>query len=201
MNKKLTNTIRTTSLAALVAITTLLGSAGEAQAHCDGLDGPVVTDARAALTAGRVDPVLKWIPAEQQVEVRTAFAQTLTVRALGEDARALADTYFFETLVRLHRAGEGAPYTGLKPAGSAVEPGVDAADRALAGASVDRLSSAIAGRVQEAIRHRFVQAARLRTHAERSPEDGRRYVAAYVDYIHYVRAVHLAVTGGEAHAH
>ncbi|MBK8013916.1 MAG: hypothetical protein IPK13_21520 [Deltaproteobacteria bacterium] len=193
--------MRTMVLATLAAVVMLLGSPGEAQAHCDGLDGPVVTDARAALVAGRVDRVLKWISAESEAEVRTAFDQTVRVRALGEPARALADTYFFETLVRLHRAGEGAPYTGLKPAGSAVEPGVDAADQALQRGSVDPLADAVAGRVQAAIRQRFARVAQLRRHAERSPADGRRYVAAYVDYIHYIRALHLAVSGGEAHSH
>jgi hypothetical protein len=198
---KFTSTMRAMVLATLAAVVTLLGSPGEAQAHCDGLDGPVVTDARAALVAGRVDRVLKWISAESETEVRTAFDQTVRVRALGEPARALADAYFFETLVRLHRAGEGAPYTGLKPAGSAAEPGIDAADRALQRGSVEPLADAVAGRVKAAIRQRFARVAQLRRHAERSPEDGRRYVAAYVEYIHYIRALHLAVSDGEAHSH
>jgi hypothetical protein len=41
----------------------------------------------------------------------------LCVRTLDLEAKALADRYFFETLVRLYRAGEGAAYKGLKPAG------------------------------------------------------------------------------------
>ena len=60
---------------------------------------------------------------------------------------------------------------------------------------------AVSAAVQHGIRQRFEHAIGLRRTAERSPEDGRRYVAAHVDYIHYVRRVHLAATGNEPHAH
>jgi hypothetical protein len=85
-------------------------------AHCDTLSGPVVLTAKAALEKGDVTPVLKWVKKEDEKEIREAFARTLAVRKQSTDARELADTYFFETLVRIHRAGEGAPYTGLKAA-------------------------------------------------------------------------------------
>ena len=89
-----------------------------ALAHCDTLDGPVVKDARAALDAKDLTPVLKWVEYEKEGEIREAFQHALAVRALGPEARALADRFFFETLVRVHREGEGAPYTGLKPEGT-----------------------------------------------------------------------------------
>jgi len=84
-----------------------------ASAHCDTLDGPVVTEGKTALEKGDVTPVLKWVKKEYESEIRTAFEKTLVVRSKGLEASELADMYFFETLVRLHRAGEGAPYTGL----------------------------------------------------------------------------------------
>src|SRR5512145_18046 len=93
-------------------------------AHCDTLDGPVVKDARAALDSKDVTAVLKWVRQDKEAEIREAFQHALGVRALGSEARALADRFFFETLVRVHREGEGAPYTGLKPAGTAVDPGI-----------------------------------------------------------------------------
>ena len=92
------------------------GHAPRGWAHCDSLDGPVVMDARTALEKGDVTPVLKWVKKEHELEIRNVFEQTMTVRAKGEDAKALADMYFFETIVRIHRAGEGEAYTGLKPA-------------------------------------------------------------------------------------
>src|SRR5512145_342421 len=97
------------------------------RAHCDGLDGPVVSAARRALDAGDGRLVLGWVPARDEAELRRVFEQTRRVRAIAE-AREVADTHFFETLVRLHRAAEGAPYSGLAPAGRDLGPAIPAAD-------------------------------------------------------------------------
>lgn len=90
--------------------------------HCDSLDGPVVNAARRALDVGEVDIVLPFVPEEAEAEVRAVFDAVVPVRALGREARDVADRLFFETVVRLHRAGEGAPYDGLRPAGLSVGP-------------------------------------------------------------------------------
>jgi hypothetical protein len=110
-------TLRETLLA-VALLAAMLASPSRAIAHCDTLDGPVVSDARAALEARDVTPVLKWVEAGKEPEVREAFRHALAVRVLGPEARTLADRFFFETLVRVHREGEGEPYTGLKPAGA-----------------------------------------------------------------------------------
>ncbi len=168
------------------------------RAHCDTLDGPVVAEARAALAKGEVSPVLKWVKADDEKEIREAFAKTLAVRKLNPEAQSLADTYFFETLVRIHRAGEGAPYTGLKPAGD-VAPVVAKADQALEQGAVDRLAKAIAAHTEEGIRKRFNQALETRKHARDSVQAGRKYVEAYVTYVHYVEGVAQAVHGTAHH--
>ena len=74
-------------------------------AHCDTLDGPVVKEAQLALEKGDVTGLLKWVRKEHEQEIRDAFARSLAVRVKGKEARELADRYFFETLVRVHRAG------------------------------------------------------------------------------------------------
>ena len=118
------------SMAALVVIASLMPGL-PAFAHCDGLDGPVVEAARKALGEGSVNAALIWVQKTDEAEITRAFQRTLAVRKVGAEARELADHYFFETLVRMHRAGEGAPYTGLKPArrdlGPAIPNGNDAA--------------------------------------------------------------------------
>ncbi len=171
-----------------------------ALAHCDTLDGPVVADARIALTKEDVTPVLKWLQAEDEQEVRDVFAKTLAVRKLNPQAQELADTYFFETLVRVHRAGEGAPYTGLKAAGS-VEPVIAKADKALEQGSVDELAKGITAHTDEGIRERFKHALETSKHAQDSVKAGREYVEAYVTYVHYVegiaQAVHTSAHHGE----
>ena len=111
------NTKRSILLAVMAALIGLLALIvpQPAFAHCDTLDGPVVLDAKAALEKGDVTPVLKWVKKDNEKEIRKVFSHTLAVRKLNPEARELADHYFFETLVRVHRAGEGAPFTGLKP--------------------------------------------------------------------------------------
>src|SRR6185436_13630003 len=102
-----------------------------ALAHCDGLDGPVVKAAQRALDTRNPAPVLIWVQDKDEREIRTAFEQTLAVRELSPQAKELADRFFFETVVRVHRAGEGAPFTGLQPAGRDLGPAIPAADKAL----------------------------------------------------------------------
>jgi hypothetical protein len=121
-----------------------------ARAHCDGLDGPVVADARAALELNDVGRVLMWVPESDEAEIRRAFDETVNVRKLGEPARELADRYFFETVVRVHRMAEGAPYTGLKPAGRDLGAAIPAADRALEMGDPEPLLRLLTGAVEEA---------------------------------------------------
>ncbi len=173
-----------------------------AQAHCDTMDGPVVADARAALAAGDVARTLKWVHADAEPEVRAAFDRARAVRAAGGTARDLADTWFFETLVRLHRAGEGAPFSGLKPAGTPVPHAVTAADRALAGGlPIAELSRHLAASVTEGVEQRYARVVALERRKNTSAEAGRAYVAAYVDYVHYVEAIAKTAAGAAEHGH
>ena len=85
--------------------------------HCDTRDGPVVKAAVKALETGNLNYVLIWIPEESENEIRGIFERTLRARKAGAEAQEVADDWFFENAIRLHRAGEGAAYTGMKPAG------------------------------------------------------------------------------------
>lgn len=168
--------------------------------HCDTLEGPVVMDAKAALAKGDITPILKWIPAKEEREIREAFKKTLAVRAKGPEAQALADMYFFETLVRVHRASEGAPYTGIK-AGGAEEETIVAADKALATGKVDELVKMVVEKVEHGIRHRFEETLEKKKHAEHNVELGRAYVASYVEFIHYGERIYQDAANPPAHAH
>jgi len=123
---------------------------------------------------------------------------TMAVRAKGPEAKELADRYFFETLVRIHRAGEGAPYTGLK-AGDVVDPAVALADKALVSGSVDSLVEVLTKAMADGIRERFAHARETGRHANDSVISGRQYVAAYVLFTHYVEGLHGLLTDGAGH--
>jgi hypothetical protein len=188
--------VKTTAVAALMftAVPSLV------LAHCDTLNGPVVKDAQTALAQGDVTPVLRWVRAEKEPEIREAFQYTLAVRALGPEAQRLADRFFFETLVRIHREGEGAPYTGLKPAGIEIDPAIAAADKALETGSLDALATLVTMEAEHGLRERFARAAASKKRAGESVERGREYVAAYVDFMHYAERLHNDATTGAAHA-
>src|SRR5690606_2347636 len=98
---------------ALVAALWLGGLAPPANAHCDGVDGPVATAAQRAVETGNVNLALPYAPASAEAEIITRFEEARRVRNRGRDARILADRAFVETVVRLHRIGEGASYNGL----------------------------------------------------------------------------------------
>lgn len=172
--------------------------ADKVHAHCDTLNGPVVADARKALALGDVTPLLKWVAADDEQMIRTAFQKTLEVRKLGTQARDLADMYFFETLVRIHRAGEGAPYTGLKP-GAAVDPAVALADKALESGSVDKLVNILTDATAKGIRERFQQTLKVKKHADESVDAGREFVESYVVFTHYVEGLHSKIKSASEH--
>jgi hypothetical protein len=166
-----------------------------ALAHCDSLDGPVVNAARAALADGDVDHVLIWVLPEQQQDIQDAFARTLRVRALGDEAAELADYWFFETVVRLHRESEGAPYTGLKPPGWQPPALVAAADRVLLDGEIDDLGERVSSHVRAALHERYDRVRALESFEPSDVPAGRRYVAAYVDYVHFLEGIHHVIHG------
>jgi len=188
-------------LIALVIFEMLILYSINANAHCDTLDGPVVESARHALATGDITPVLKWVTIKDEQLIRTAFQNALAVRKLGGQAQKLADMYFFETLVRIHRAGEGAPYTGLKP-GAEVDPAIALADKALESGSVDHLVAVLTDATARGIRERFRRAVETRKHAGESVAAGREFVEAYVVFTHYVEGLHASSKGGtQQHEH
>lgn len=168
--------------------------------HCDTLDGPVVTAAKKALSTGNVNLVLIWVQPKDESEIKRAFQEALEVRKLGANAKALADRSFFETLVRVHRAGEGAPYTGLAPAGTPVEPAVAAADKALSTGSVEPLVKVLTHEVEEGLRKHFKEAMEARAYAPNDLKAGRKFVETYVEYVHYAEGVGAAAAS-TAHGH
>jgi hypothetical protein len=161
-------------------------------AHCDGLDGPVVAAARESLESGDVNGVLIWVKKQDESAIRDAFEQTLAVRKLSPQAKEMADRYFFETLVRIHRAGEGAPFDGLKPAGRDLGPAIPAADKAVRSGSIDTVSSLLSDSVKSGLEEKFRALQTKKQFDKSNVEAGREYVAAYVEFIHYVERLYEA---------
>jgi hypothetical protein len=173
---------------------------GNVLAHCDSLDGPVVKAAQRALETRNLSQVLMWVQADDEPEIRAAFEQTLIVRALSRQGRELADRYFFETVVRVHRAGEGAPYTGLKPAGRDLGPAIPAADKALDEGSLSPVITLLTKGVEDGLRRQFDEVITAKHFKPGDVLAGREYVRTYVEFIHYVERLYEAIVT-PAHGH
>lgn len=183
----------------LFVIMMLFSISSKVFAHCDTLEGPVIKEAKVALENKDVTPVLKWIPKEQEAEVKAAFDKALKERAKGVEAKEKSDMEFFEILVRIHRESEGAPFTGIKPAGTPPEPVVVAADEAIEVGTVDSLVEEISSNIAKGIRERFNRVIETKKHMNESVEAGRAYVAAYVEFVHYVEGLHKSVSEVTVH--
>ena len=183
-------TAKASALAALSAA--LLLASTPASAHCDGVDGPVIKAAQQALDTGNVNRVLIWVQPSDQAQIKDAFRQTLDVRQLSPSAKKLADYAFFETLVRVHRGGEGAPYTGIKPAGRDLGPAVVAGDRALETGAVKPLAEMLTQSVHKSVGGQFKDVIAKKNFKVDDVAAGQAYVKAYVGYIHSVERIYKA---------
>jgi hypothetical protein len=198
--------IKIKMLAASVLAAGLLFGSQSAQAHCDSIDGPVAKAALAALDIGNVNLALPYAPATAESEIRAAFAQSLKVRVLGPEAKTLADRAFIETTVRLHRAGEGAAYTGLKPAGIDYGPAIPAAERAIETGNLAQVKALLDKEVEHGLHARLahVQKTQKGIKEPKTIKDvptARERVSAELGFVTYVEGLRQAVQGAPGHEH
>ena len=100
----------------------------------------------------------------------------------------------------MHRAAEGAPYTGLKPAGRDLGPAIPAADRALEGKSPEAVERLLIDALRHGLRERFESVTNRANFKSNDVEAGRAYVKDYVEFIHFVERSYQASTTS-AHGH
>ncbi len=180
----------------LFVLTVFTGTS--AFAHCDSYDGPVIRDAVKALETNNVNLVLKWITTEQEKEIIPLFNKTSQLKIGDKAVYAIVEKYFFETLVRLHRETEGAPYTGLKPAGTTKQI-IQMTDEAIKVGQVDGFLVKLNAHMNKVIREKYQKVSELDQVKDNSKEQGRAFVEAYVDYTHTIEAMHDILEHGGGH--
>ncbi len=197
-NGGIINSIRVTAAFFLLLMLTVLAGI-PASAHCDSYDGPVIKDAVKALETNNVNLVLKWVITEQEKEIIPLFNKTYALKTGDKEIYAIVEKHFFETLVRLHRETEGAPYTGLKPAGTTKQI-IQMTDKALYEGNVDDFLAKLNSHIDNVVREKYQKVALLNKVKDSSTEQGREFVEAYVDYTHTVEAMHDIIehVGGQA---
>ena len=175
--------------------------------HCDSMDGPVVQAARHALAERDPRFILPYVKADGETELLGAFERTIAAHDGNDAANDLADLYFYETAVRVHRAGEGAPYTGLKPAGLGFGPVVPVAERAIETGSPDELVELLISKVRREVLERYRRAMALKPHAEEDVAAAREYVEAMLGLEVWSHKLYACASAGpheehgEAHEH
>lgn len=169
-------------------------------AHCDSYDGPVIRDAVKALESNSVDLVFKWIDREQEKEIVDLFNKTYSLKKGDKEIYSIVEKHFFETLVRLHRETEGAPYTGLKPSGTTKKI-VVLSDKAIEESDIDNLLAQLNNHIGSVIREKYRKVETLNKVKNNSAEEGRAYVKAYVDYTHSLEMLHDILENGGGHNH
>ncbi|PKP38366.1 MAG: hypothetical protein CVT98_05145 [Bacteroidetes bacterium HGW-Bacteroidetes-15] len=191
----------TRSLAAFL-LTLALFASSPSFAHCDSYDGPVVVDAIKALETNNVNLVLKWISQDQEADIISLFNKTYNLRKGDKEIYTIVEKYFLESLVRLHRETEGAPYTGLKPAGTTKKI-VQMSDSAIESGSADDLVGKLNKHIEKVLSEKYQKVLELNKVKNTSTDKGREFVEAYVDYTHTIEAIHDVIdhSGGGHSAH
>jgi hypothetical protein len=158
-------------------------------AHCDTMEGPVVKASQKALQTGNINYVLIWVQPKDEHEIKNLYEKVLRVRKLNDEAKELADMYFFETVVRVHRMGEGEPYTGIKPAGYQPDEGIEAADVAIEKNSLTEILAQVPEESSNTVKELFTDLQSKMNYDINDLTAGRKYVEAYVHFIHYVESL------------
>ncbi len=167
--------------------------------HCDTLDGPVVKAIKVALEKSNINYILPWVPKNAEHEVREVFNKTLQARKQGRDAMEVADYWLYETVVRLHREGEGAPYTGLKPAGLDWGPVVPRAEKALESGNPKEVIDFVTHAGHEELEARFNRAMAKKNYDIDDVEAAREYVQAELGFVLFSHGLYAAITGKGEH--
>ncbi len=191
------NAIKITTLLTALFIT-VLSLPQAAQAHCDTVNGPVAVAAREALATEDVDKVLVWVTKDQEAELEATYRQAMKVYEQGGKSKELAERYFMENAVRLHRLAEGMPYTGLKPAQPHPEA-IQTAEKALRLGKLKPATDLLITDMKEKALHLFEEAIEARKHKDESVSAGRKWVNAYVKYVIYLEGLHHSIQAGPAH--
>lgn len=186
-------------LAPLFILSLLILSTNVTFAHCDTMDGPLVKDAKIALEKSNINYVLKWVQPQYETEIKDAFNLTMKVRNLSPDARILADKYFFETVVRVHRSGEGVPFTGVKPSGTPVDAKIVAADKSIESGTLSPLKGLVTKEMLPELEARFNKVMYLKSFDVNNVKAGREYIEAYVQFFKFAEGEEEGYAHQESH--
>jgi hypothetical protein len=154
------------------------------------MDGPVVSAAEMALEMGNVNYILPYVKKEDEKELKYSFEKALSVRELSEDASELADYYFFETSVRLHRKGEGKSYDGIKPSGLNWGPVIRRAEKTIEEEDLTDFLEFMQATIEDELRERFDDVVEKKDYELSDVESAREYIESMLEFVLYSNRVY-----------
>lgn len=169
--------------------------------HCDTKDGPVAKAVNKALETGNVNFILIWIPKSDEEQMKKVFEKALKARKTGKDAREIADEWVLETAVRLHRAGEGAPFTGIKPAGLDEGPVVPRAEKAIETGDPGEILSFMDHAMKAELQKRFKHVLSKKDYDVNDVAAGREYIQAFQGFVVFSHHLYKKIAGNNGHGH
>lgn len=158
-------------------------------------NGPVMGAAKMALDTGNVNYVLIWVPEASENQLKNLFEKTFCERRAGKDMQDIAINWYFETVKRLHRAGERRLYTCLKPDGPDESPVFPKVNRAIETGVADEIIGFIPKTQDHDFRYRFHHLIEKKNYDVNNVAAGRGYVAEFIDFILYLH--HLCTSSPE----
>ena len=185
-------------LGIVAAVGIMVMSPLTASAHCDTMEGPTVADGFKAMDTNNINYVLKWVQPKYEKEITEKFNLSMKVKDLSPNAKVLAEQYFFSELVRVHRAGENAPFDGLKPYGTPIDEKVKAADKSIEVGNLSPLEGLLEKEKMPELKERFERVMSLKNFDVNNVEAGREYIEAYVMFFKFAEGEeehHGAVEG------
>jgi Family of unknown function (DUF6448) len=111
-----------------------------------------------------------------------------------------------ETVIRLHRAGEGAAYTGLKPAGADYGTVIPAAEHAVETGDLTTLKAMLFEQIEHVLRERLahvreLQKAPLEPKTAADVPHARERVSAELGFVTFAETLRQAALGKGAEHH
>lgn len=183
------------ALALLGSLMLIFSTPLAAQAHCDSADGPVVTAAKQALEKNDVNLAFPYVGPQYEKEVAIAFDKAMAGGTAGGEAKAVAEIYFAETTVRLHRATENAPYNGIQPAGQNYGPALPAAEKAIETGNTEELKKVLNEAVSKQVDEQYRNVTAKKVEPNASVNDKRESIEAQFGFEKYALGLYESAMG------
>ena len=161
--------------------------------HCDTESGPVIKAAKQAIKTGNVNYILIWVQKDDSEKIIEVFNKTILNIKKDPTNQENYEKELFTTLLKVHREGEGAEFSGIKDDNTVLKP-IKMADSAIDDGSIKEVSKMVTNHIERVITEKFTELEHARQFDVNDVEAGREYVRKYVEFMHLIEGLHNLVS-------